>query len=90
MRLVSYSSVVIGDWYLNEHLELLLQEEIQKLPPQCKHVYRLRREAELSNKEIARQLNISENTVEQHMRRALRLLRNALQAAHRMLFTILT
>jgi RNA polymerase sigma-70 factor (family 1) len=70
-------------------LELLLQEEIQKLPPQCKHVFRLRREAELSNKEIAHQLNISENTVEQHMRRALRLLRNALQAAHRMLFTLL-
>lgn len=70
-------------------LELLLQEEIKKLPPQCKHVFRLRREAELSNREIARQLNISENTVEQHMRRALRLLRHALQEAHRILFTIL-
>jgi len=70
-------------------LELLLQEEIQKLPPQCKQVFRLRREAELSNKEIAHQLHISENTVEQHMRRALRLLRHALQEAHRMFFTIL-
>lgn len=70
-------------------LEKRLREEVSKLPPQCQQVFRLRREQELSNKEIALQLNISENTVEQHMRKALRLLRNALQAAHRSFFSFL-
>lgn len=56
-------------------LELLLQEEIEKLPEQCRKVFTLRRKEFLSNKEIALQMEISENTVEQHMRKALRLLR---------------
>jgi DNA-directed RNA polymerase specialized sigma24 family protein len=34
-------------------------------------------------------MNISENTVEQHMRKALRTLRNALQAANRSFFMFL-
>lgn len=56
-------------------LEHLLQEEIEKLPEQCRKVFTLRRKEFLSNKEIALQMDISENTVEQHMRKALRLLR---------------
>jgi RNA polymerase sigma-70 factor (ECF subfamily) len=72
-----------------KELELLLQQEIQKLPPQCQHVFRLRREDELSNKEIALELNISENTVEQHMRKAMRLLKNALHVAQRRLSSFL-
>jgi RNA polymerase sigma-70 factor (ECF subfamily) len=66
-----------------------LREEILKLPPQCRQVFKLRREEELSNKEIARQMNISENTVEQHMRKALRLLNNALRVAYRSFFMFL-
>jgi RNA polymerase sigma-70 factor (ECF subfamily) len=72
-----------------KELESLLKQEIQKLPPQCKQVFRLRREKELSNKEIALELNISENTVEQHMRKALRLLKNALHLAQRTLMSLL-
>ena len=58
-------------------LEKLLQSEIEKLPEQCRRVFRLRREDSMSNKEVATSLSISENTVEQHMRKALRLLRVA-------------
>lgn len=58
-----------------KELEELLKEEIEKLPEQCRKVFTLRRKDNLSNKEIALQLRISENTVEQHMRKALRLLR---------------
>jgi RNA polymerase sigma-70 factor (family 1) len=72
-----------------KELERRLNEEIQKLPPQCKHVFTMRREQELSNKEIALQLNISENTVEQHMRKALRLLKQALHIGQRSLFFLL-
>jgi len=56
-------------------LEQLLQTEIEKLPEQCRKVFTLRRKDFLSNKEIALRMDISENTVEQHMRKALRLLR---------------
>ena len=58
-------------------LENLLYTEIQKLPEQCRRVFKMRREESMTNKEVADSLSISENTVEQHMRKALRLLRVA-------------
>ncbi|WP_256006858.1 RNA polymerase sigma factor [Pedobacter deserti] len=60
-------------------LELRIIEEIEKLPSQCKTVFRLSRFEYLSDKEIAARLNISVNTVEQHKRKALRILRGSLQ-----------
>lgn len=60
-----------------KELEQQLEREIQKIPPQSRTVFSMRRDHELSNREIASQLNISENTVEQHMRKALRILRAA-------------
>lgn len=59
-------------------LEKKLECEIERLPPQCGKVFKLSRQKHLSNKEIALQLGISENTVEQHMRKALRILRGNL------------
>jgi RNA polymerase sigma-70 factor (family 1) len=56
-------------------LERFLHDEIEKLPQQCGKVFKMRRQDFKSNKDIALLLQISENTVEQHMRRALRLLR---------------
>lgn len=58
-------------------IEKLLYTEIEKLPEQCRKVFQLRRNKSLSNKQVAEHLSISENTVEQHMRKALRLLRIA-------------
>ncbi|ANI88200.1 hypothetical protein A9P82_02065 [Arachidicoccus ginsenosidimutans] len=52
-----------------------LDKHIQALPPQCREVFVLRREEQLSNKEIAEKLGISVNTVEQHMRKAIRILK---------------
>lgn len=60
-----------------KELENIVSAEINKLPSQCKHVFSLRRMQHLSNKEVAHLLNISENTVEQHMRKALKLLKIA-------------
>jgi RNA polymerase sigma-70 factor (family 1) len=51
---------------------------VQELPVQCRTVFLLSREQQLSNKQIADQLNISVNTVEQHIRKARRILREAL------------
>jgi RNA polymerase sigma-70 factor (family 1) len=61
-----------------KELDALLQAGIQALPNQCRTVFLLSREDRLSNKEVAERLNISVNTVEQHMRKALRLLRSTL------------
>ncbi len=61
-----------------KELETFLQNKIRELPTQCRAVFLLSRENQLSNKEVAERLNISVNTVEQHMRKALRILRSSL------------
>ena len=62
----------------SKELETHLSEEIRKLPQQCRTVFLLSREEGLPHKEIANHLNISVNTVEQHMRKALRILRTSM------------
>lgn len=70
-----YSTVSIIE---TRDLEKRLTIEIEKLPPQCRTVFKLSRQKFLPNKQIAAALQISENTVEQHMRKALRILRKSL------------
>jgi RNA polymerase sigma-70 factor (family 1) len=60
-----------------KEFEERLNKEIKKLPPQCKIVFELSRKEHLSNKEIGRKLDLSENTIEQHIRRALKQLKNS-------------
>ncbi len=67
-------------------LEQQLAFQVEKLPLRCKSVFVLSRNQHLSNKEIAAHLDISENTVEQHMRKALRLLRNYFSSHKRTIF----
>lgn len=62
----------------NQYNLLLLKEiaqeidlYVKELPPQCQKVYRLSRENNMKNKEIALQLNISEKAVEKHISKAL-------------------
>ena len=62
----------------NQYDTLLLKEIageiksfVETLPPQCKKVFELSRGANLKNKEIAEQLNISEKAVEKHISKAL-------------------
>ncbi|MBC7914791.1 MAG: RNA polymerase sigma-70 factor [Pyrinomonadaceae bacterium] len=52
-----------------------LDMEVEALPPKCKGVYNLSRKEYKSNKEIANLLQISEKTVENHITRALKVLR---------------
>ncbi len=65
---------------VNEHLEagelqIAINRALEKLPPQCKRVFEMSRIEQLSYSEIATQLNISTNTVENHISKALKLLR---------------
>lgn len=60
-----------------KELQARLTHIIRELPEKAQEVYRLSREEQLSNKEIAAQLNISLKTVEFHISVALRKIRNS-------------
>lgn len=64
---------------LNARQELMqLARAFSALPPKCREVVWLRRVDELSQKEVANRLNISEKTVESHVLKGTRLLADAL------------
>ena len=58
-----------------DELKNKLDEIIQTLPPRQKEVYLLHRVEGLKYNEIAERLSISENTIENHMSRALKTIR---------------
>lgn len=62
------------------HKELLIHIDsvVKSLPKKCKKVYKLSREKQLSHKEIGEKLNISTKTVENHITKALRIIRLSL------------
>lgn len=68
-----------SDYKIREKdIEKLIEMEIAALPKQMREVFIMRRKEYLSNKEVAEKLNISEQTVETHMKRALKVLRKRL------------
>lgn len=56
----------------------MIRQEIEAMPPKMREVYQLRFEQYLSAKEIAAKLDISENTVNTHLKRAVKQLKNNL------------
>ena len=66
---------------LDEENELveLLNQEIEKLPPQCRRIFRLSRFEHLKYREIAEELHLSGKTVENHIAYALKTLRSVMQ-----------
>jgi RNA polymerase sigma-70 factor (ECF subfamily) len=67
------------DEIVNSHQELaLLTQAVERLPARCRQVFTLRKVYGLSQKEIAAELGISENTVEQHLAKGMRLCSAAL------------
>jgi len=70
---------------LNPEGELIYKElvahldaVVETLTPKCKIVYKLSREDQLSHKEIAEKLSISQRTVESHISNALKVIRASL------------
>jgi len=51
-------------------LQAQIDNSINALPPQCQLVFKLSRQEGFSNKEIAEKLNLSENTVKSHLKKA--------------------
>ncbi len=60
-------------------METIVSSTVRDMPLRCQEVFTLSRDEQLSRREIAEQLGISLKTVENHMSRALRLLRISLR-----------
>jgi RNA polymerase sigma-70 factor (ECF subfamily) len=60
--------------YIND-LESAYRNQVNNLPEKCRAAFELSRQEQLSFKEIAVRLNVSVNTVEKHIGKALRVLR---------------
>ncbi|WP_316785670.1 RNA polymerase sigma-70 factor [Pedobacter frigiditerrae] len=71
----NYSEESLVELDEENELIVLINNEIEKLPAQCKKVFKLSRFEHLKYKEIANLLDISERTVENHIANALKLLR---------------
>lgn len=67
----------VTDYRIRENiLAKLIEDEIQKLPPRMREVFELKRKQNLSYKEIADVMNISELTVKTQMNKAISTLRS--------------
>lgn len=67
---------VSSDHLVREKLfAALIEDEIAALPPRMKEIFLLSRREHLSNKEIAAKLDLSEHTVADQIKKALRILR---------------
>ena len=72
-----------------DEFELLVRQEIGKLPPRCKKVFILSRFEDFTNAEIAQKLNISIRTVEKHISDALKYLKTNVDSRELSLLIIL-
>lgn len=66
------------EYLIQSQLMHILNEEIEKLAPQCKLVFKLGYIEKFSNEEISKELKVSINTVKTQKARALKQLRAAL------------
>jgi RNA polymerase sigma-70 factor (family 1) len=73
------SSSITDGRILHKELESLYRTSLNRLPPQKKRIFTMSREEGSSYKEIADRLQLSKNTVENHMVAALRLLKGHMQ-----------
>lgn len=64
---------------LTAELEVKINDAISTLPPECAKIFLLSRKEELTNREIAERLNLSENTVKVQIYRGLAKIREALK-----------
>lgn len=72
----------ITDYQVRERLfAALIDKEIAALPPKMRRVFELSRKRVMSHKEIAAELNISEQTVRKQINNALKILRSRLGMA---------
>ena len=76
---ISYQSEIeSGDGYqgiVGKELDEMINRAINSLPPQCRTVFNMSRFENYTYSEIAKELNLSVKTIENHMGKALRIMR---------------
>lgn len=82
----SLASTSTEEWLSYDQLREDLEKAVLQLPEKCRLVFKLSRESGLSTPEIARHLQISPKTVENHLTKALFRLRKALKLFFDFLF----
>jgi RNA polymerase sigma-70 factor, ECF subfamily len=80
----------VNDTIDSAELESRILLAIEKLPEQCRLVFKLSRFEELKYSEIAEQLHLSVKTVENHMGKALRIMREQLKDYLPLLLTVVS
>ncbi|PTS98789.1 RNA polymerase sigma-70 factor [Pedobacter sp. HMWF019] len=65
----------LEDRFYYRYLLDTVHKEIENLPEKCRIIFKLSREQQLTNKEISKQLGISESTVENHINKAIKKLK---------------
>lgn len=63
-----------------DEMKMRIADIVSKLPEKCRLVFVLSRDEGLSQKQIAEKLGISDKTVESHLRKAIKTLRNGLNS----------
>ena len=78
------------DQFMREkELAFQIEKEVSKLPEKMRLIFEMSRNASLSHKEIAEQLQISPNTVKNHMVEALKTLKTHLKYSDFLFFVLL-
>ncbi|CAH0156427.1 hypothetical protein SRABI27_03466 [Pedobacter sp. Bi27] len=82
---------VLTDYMVREkQMALLIEQEIDALPPKMREIFILSRKENKSHKEIAVELGLSELTVKTQVKKALRILKTRLGVAVYVLFLLKT
>lgn len=76
--LSTHASVPTDHLVRENDLKAFIEKEIQALPPKMRQVFEMSRKENLSHKEIAERLDVSENNVSKQVNNALRILRTKL------------
>jgi len=70
----------VTDHLIRERILMeIIEEGIAEMPQRMREVFEMSRKQHLSHKEIAEQLNISEDTVRKHIQNGLKILRPKLE-----------
>ncbi|KAA6333679.1 ECF RNA polymerase sigma factor RpoE [termite gut metagenome] len=73
-----YDEPSVEETFQAKEMELLVQLVVERMPSQRKKIFEMSRVENLKNEEIAKKLNISKKTVENHLNFALKEIRKAI------------